>query len=400
MTRKIKQPEKIVIKDFDGDSVPEDFNFPSIGIENIDRALFNLFDNILNFEVTSAGKTIKVPVIFATGERFALTRRKNPIRDNNNTNILPLISIVREGIDIGPDQGGKKTAISFRAQPNYTIKRRLSEKDRQFQNFINKQGLKNQDNASSIGNFIDQSNKLIADVSKTASRRETSNLNFSKSASINLKPDIATNIFEIIQTPYPYFLSLSYNVTFWCQYMQQGNQMIEYLLNKIDVPGGEFSIKTDAGFELVAFIGNDISFDNNFDSMTDDERIIKYSFTLTIPGYLLNTSAPGLATQLRSYVSAPMIDFSYIQANSSVHVDQRPITKAEQREKHVLTDITAVDENELKRGQSNESVVGFVENPFSKDGSTELLKINTSDSRSGETVVSARIIKEIDRQYE
>ena len=95
-----------------------------------------------------------------------------------------------------------------------------------------------------------------------------------------------------------------------------------------------------------------------------------------------------------------MIDFSYIQANSSVHVDQRPITKAEQREKHALTDITAVDENELKRGQSNESVVGFVENPFSKDGSTELLKINTSDSRSGETVVSARIIKEIDRQYE
>ena len=400
MTRKPISPQKIKIKDFDGDNAPNDFSFPSIGIENIDRALFDLFDNILNFEVTSKGKTIKVPVIFATGERFALTRRKNPIRDNNNTNILPLISIVRENIDIGSNQGGKKTAISFRAQPNYTIKKRLSEKDRNFQNFINKQGLKNQDSASSTGNFIDTSSNLIADLNKTASRRETSNLKFSKNASINLKPEINTNIYEIIQTPYPYFLSMSYNVTFWCQYMQQGNQMIEYLLNKIDVPGGEFSIKTESGFELVAFIGENINFENNFDSMTDDERIIKYNFSLTIPGYLLNTVTPGLATQVRSYLSAPVIDFSYLQSSSPVHLDTRPLTDNEQNEKHVLSDIASVNEGKLKRGQSNEVIEGYVKNPFNNDGEVELLKINTSDSRSGETVVSARIIKEIDRQYE
>ena len=45
MTRNLIKPSKISIKDFDGDNVPEDFEFPSIGIENIDRALFNLFDN-------------------------------------------------------------------------------------------------------------------------------------------------------------------------------------------------------------------------------------------------------------------------------------------------------------------------------------------------------------------
>ena len=400
MTRKPIKSPKISIKDFDGDNVPEDFNFPAIGIENIDRSIFNLFDNILNFEVTSKGKTIEVPVIFATGERFALTRRKNPIRDRNNTNILPLISIVRENIDIGANQGGKKTAISFRAQPNYTIKKRLSEKDRNFQNFINKQGLKNQDSVSSTGNFIDQSNNLIADLSKTASRRETSNLKFSKNASVNLKPEINTNIYEIIQTPYPYFLTITYNVTFWCQYMQQGNQMIEYLLNKIDVPGGEFAIKTESGFELVAFIGDNINFENNFDSMTDDERIIKYNFNLTVPGYLLNTSTPGLASQVRSYLSAPIIDFAYLQSNSPVHLDRRPESDLEQTEKHVLTDITSTADGELKRGQSNEVIESYVPNPFSDEGTVEYLKINTRDSRSGESVVSARIIKEIDRQYE
>ena len=400
MTRKTIPASKIKIKDFDGNAVPEDFSFPSIGIENIDRALFDLFDNVLNFEVSSKGKTIKVPVIFATGERFALTRRKNPIRDSNNTNILPLISIVRENIDIGSEQGGKKTAISFRAQPNYTIKKRLSEKDRQFQNLINKEGLKNQDSVSSTNNFIDQSNNLIADLDKTASRRETSNLKFSKNASVNIKPNINTNIYEIIQTPYPYFLTMKYNVSFWCQYMQQGNQMIEYLLNKIDVPGGEFLMKTSEGYELVAFIGDNINFENNFDSMTDDERIIKYNFNITIPGYLLNTVTPGLATQVKSYLSAPIIDFSYLQANSAVVIDRRPETSQENIEKHVLSDIEAVNENDLKRGQSNESVESYVKNPFSESGSTEYLKVSTSDSRSGETVVSSRIIKEIDRQYE
>ena len=75
MAKKQIPPKKVLIKNFDGDNVPDNFEFPSIGIEDIDRTLFNLFDDILDFQVTSKGQTIDVPVIFATGERFALTRR-------------------------------------------------------------------------------------------------------------------------------------------------------------------------------------------------------------------------------------------------------------------------------------------------------------------------------------
>ena len=336
---KVRIPQKkIIIKDFDGNNVPDNFEFPSIGIENIDRAIFDLFENKLDFETTSKGTSKRVPVIFATGERFALTRRRNPLRDRNNTNILPLISIVRQNLDIGPQQGGKKTAIALRAQPNYTIKRRLSEKDRDFQNLLNKDSLRNQSNVATNNNFVDTGNKLIAQEGKISSRRNKQNLQFSNGATVSLKQDINTNIFEIIQIPYPYFVAMTYNVTFWCQYMQQGNQMIEFLLNKIDVPGGEFAIETKEGFELVAFIGDNINFENNFDAMTDDERIIKYSFDLTVPGYILNSRSPGLANQLRSYTSAPMIDFTYDDISSPVKLDYQPETKQEQLERHVLTD--------------------------------------------------------------
>lgn len=398
---KVRIPKKqVVIKDFDGNNVPEDFDFPSIGIENIDRAVFDLFETDLNFETTSKGVSKRVPVIFATGERFALTRRKNPIRDRNNTNILPLISIVRQNLDIGASQGGKKTAISLRAQPNYTIKRRLSEKDRNFQNLINKDSLKNQENVTSNNNFIDAPNQLTAKEGKITSRRNKQNLKFNESASVSLAPNINTNIFEIIQIPYPYFVAMTYNVTFWCQYMQQGNQMIEFLLNKIDVPGGEFAIKTKEGFELVAFIGDNINFENNFDNMTDDERLIKYSFDLTVPGYILNSKLSGLANQVRSYTSAPVIDFTYNDTGSPVTMDYQPETKQENLERHVLTDITNTETLKLQRGEENGTIERFVENPFTGEGTTEFLRVRNVNSRTGESVISSKIIKEIDRQYE
>ena len=102
MSKAPKPKGNKIISDFDGNNSPEDFTIPSIGIEDIDRAIFELFDKKLSFEVKSQGKLQKVPVIFAAGERFALTRRKNPLRDKDNALILPIISIARNDIDFSP----------------------------------------------------------------------------------------------------------------------------------------------------------------------------------------------------------------------------------------------------------------------------------------------------------
>jgi len=400
MTKKNIPQKRVLIKNFDGDNVPDDFELPSIGLEDIDRAVFNLFDKELQFEISSKGEVRSVPVIFSTGERFALTRRKKPLRDKNNANILPLISIVRQGIDTSPGQSGKGTAISFRAQPNYTIKRRLSDKDRSFQNLINKQGLKNQDNVKAKNNFVDVANELIAKEGHTTSRRKNTGYAFSPGAQINLKPQIDTNIYEIIQVPYPYFVALKYDITFWCQYMTQGNEMIEYLLTKLQVPGAEFSVKTDGGYELVIFMGESISFNNNFDSMSDDDRIIKYNFDMTVPGYILNTKTPGLPTQTRSFISAPFIDFTYNQVNSPVKVDYQPETNKETVTRHVLSDIANINELTVQRGEANEEIERFVNNPFANEGESEFLRIKNTNSRTGESIVSSRVVKKIDSQFE
>tara|TARA_R110000803_G_scaffold94802_2_gene162518 strand:- start:8563 stop:9762 length:1200 start_codon:yes stop_codon:yes gene_type:complete len=397
----VKKGDKI-IKKFDGDNPPEDFEFPSIGIEDIDRAVFKLFDKKLNFQTTQKKESKKVPVVFASGERFALTRRKNPIRDKNNALILPLISIIRNDIDFSPDQKGKGTAISFRNQPSYTIKNRLSKKDRNYQNVINKLGLTNQKNVSSRRAFVlnDVVPGNVANNDEQASRRNSNNISFSsQSGLINLDPSLGNNIFEIIDIPYPEFIAITYDITFWTQYIQQANQMMETLIFNFDGQGQEIAMQTDEGFDLIAFFDKSFSNGSNFDNYSDDERIVKNSISLTIPGYIINPKNPGIPNLARSYFSAPIINFGYQEQSSKIVENNQPERKEERFKKNVLQDLTNVEE-ENRRGDLTPVIQEKIINPFTGEETVQFSKIRHRNQRKGETVGSSLIIKDIENQNE
>ena len=388
-----------VIKDFDGNNAPEEFDIPAVGIEDIDRAIFELFDKKLSFEVKHKGSLQKVPVIFASGERFALTRRKNPIRDKENTLILPLISIMRQNIDFSPSQSNKRTAIAFREQENYVVKYRLSERDRKYQNIINKQGIKNQDNVSSEKHFLSNipSPGFGVQPDTVSTRRNSANIQFSASANVSLKENLGKNIFEVIQVPYPEFVAVTYDVIFWTQYMQQSNQMLETLLVNFTGQGEEIPMTTAGGYELVAFFSGPFSNSGtNLDDFTESERVIKHSFTVTIPGYIINPKHPGMPKMLRSYVSAPNLSFGIVLGDVEA-INYQPERKEETVKRHVLEDLTNIKEHELIRGESREVIQNTIVNPFSKSTKTEFSKIRTRNQRSGETVASSEIVEEVER---
>lgn len=388
-----------VIKDFDGNNAPEDFDMPSVGIEDIDRAIFELFDKKLSFEVKHKGTLQKVPVIFAAGERFALTRRKNPIRDRENTLILPLISIMRQNIDFSPSQNNKKTAIAFREQENYVVKYRLSDRDRKYQNIINKQGIKNQNNVSSKKHFLEEipTPGFSSQPGTISTRRSGTSERFSSLASVSLGEDLGKNIFEVIQAPYPEFVAVTYDVIFWTQYMQQSNQMLETLLVNFTGQGEEIPMITSGGYELVAFFSGPFSNSGtNLDEFTESERVIKHSFSVTIPGYILNPKHPGMPKMLRSYVSAPEISFGTYIGDPEV-INYQPERKSETVKRHALQDLTNIKEHELIRGESREVIQNTIVNPFTNSTKTEFSKIRTRNQRSGETVASAELIEEIER---
>ena len=124
----------------EGQNIPDDFYLPPCGLEDIDRALFDLFDKEIQFAISQNNETRKVPVIFATGERFALMKRNEPLRDENEAFILPLISIRRSGIDQAA--GFERLADTG----DLVIKRRLSSRDPIYQNLVNPQNIRNQEN--------------------------------------------------------------------------------------------------------------------------------------------------------------------------------------------------------------------------------------------------------------
>ena len=86
----------------EGNNIPSDFHLPSCGLEDIDKAFFDLFDQQLNFNIENKSKTLTVPVVFATGERFAIVKRRKPLRDQAGALILPVVAIRRSSIDQSP----------------------------------------------------------------------------------------------------------------------------------------------------------------------------------------------------------------------------------------------------------------------------------------------------------
>lgn len=394
--------KKVNVKN-EGENIPENFDFPQINIEEIDRAIFNLFDKEISFEVQYDGSNSKVPVVFASGERFALTRRKSPIRDNNNALILPIISISRGNFDISPGQNNLGTPIApYYAQPYY-IKHRLAESDRDYQNIINKMGIKNQDNVSSRNNFLssDISPGNVARPGRFSSRRPGNGLNFINKTDKGITDSLGKNIYEIIEIPYPDFISTTYSVIFWTQYVQQANQMIETLMNRF-APYKELITRTKNGYEVFVDLGDSISSETNFDNYTDDERVIKHSFDIKVGGYLLALDNKNLGTPFKSYYSAPEINFGYYDSNLHVVKKEKNDFEINSKEKFILSDLQDYDsvKENLQRGQSSEEYEKYVENPFDNSKQVKFVKVKLKNQRAGETVASLNDVRKIDNQFE
>ena len=385
-------------KGYEGFNVPN-YEIPSCGIEDVDRAVFNLYDKILAFEVTAKEQTTRVPVVFAAGERFALTRRQRPIRDKNNALILPVIAIKRGAIGYKTEAEAGGTPISFRQTTDYVIRKRLAETDRDYQNIINKLSIKNQSNVSSRANFllndISPGNSNIPD--KFASRRNGTGISFGSGGKLAFPIDdnLNNNIYEIITVPYPIFIQVNYNVVFWCQYMQQMNQMLETMLIKTTGIGREFQMTTDKGYKFTAFLQGSFTSNDNFDEYSGDERIVKCSFDIRVPAYILAPKHPGLGTPFRSFQSAPTINFEINQINQDVN--EKPIipgSEAATRE-FILSDVNLInDDGTTNQSRSESSLQTVVET----SGKKKYENLVYRDPKAGESIEYGRIVKKIEQQ--
>ena len=387
---------------YEGTNVPEDFSIPPVGIEDIDRAIFDLFNTRLAFETKVNNQTSKVPVIFAAGERFALTRRDNPLRDNNNVLILPLISIKRGTIGHKTQADVFGTAISIRKTGDYYIKKRLDSSDRDYQKIVNNLRLKNQKDVAARSHIAvsDTSPGTQANAGEVASRRSGGPQSFRDPQKFNLlSNDLINNIYEFITVPYPKFVGITYNIIFWTQYMQEMNQLIESFMMKFDGQAPEFVLETNKGYTFTAFVQNTFSNNDNFDDFTSDERIIKMSLDIKVPGYIIAPEHPGLPSPYRRFVSAPQINFEIWEQNAQLVAEPLLKNADEIVDRFALTDVVPMNSegHELtRRGEEKLRVIENIQNPFNGQAATKYLKVTSRVPKAGETIFTSQKIKKID----
>jgi hypothetical protein len=281
-----------------------DLTIPSCGIEDVDRALFGLFDKEIGLQVNTAEGPKPVPVIVAAGEKWSVLKNGKALRDKNGSLILPLITIVKQDVvqTLDHDIAGRG---SNQAMGEVTIKRRLSQKDRGYQALINKLFLRGQSGVAV------QSGDGPLDEQVVTSRDIGS---LSEDPTINdggyLVGDRRDNIFEVITLPTPQYVTLRYELTLWTQYQQQMNEVIESIISSYMPQVRGWRLDTPKGYWFNAYVTSDeFKSQDNVDDMTKQERIVKRTFNVEVPAFILASTAPGVPVPIRRHISNPFVSF-------------------------------------------------------------------------------------------
>jgi hypothetical protein len=302
----ITQGQQPLPTGYPGSGPVSDFVIPSVGIEDVDVAIFNLFDKELPIQVSGEGheNSKKVPVVFAGGEKWAMLKRNKPLRDKSNTLILPIITIGRTGLSQTASEDLVGRGINQKTG-EIIIKRRLDKSDRVYQNLINRTLLKNQSNLAV--NPIDAINNQLSTTSAVGDMSEIQTV---KSGGYLSGKRDTKNVYETIVVPSPQFITATYEVIVWTQYTHHMNQVLETIMSSFLPQVQGWRIDTASGYWFVAQMEDgSLAPETNFDDMSQGERLIKHKFNIKVPAYILASSAPGVPIAVKKYVSAANVTF-------------------------------------------------------------------------------------------
>lgn len=240
------------------DDQRKEIEFEPITIETIDRAVKEWFDKTVDAHcMTPTKESSKVPVIFSTGERYAL--RKKGIRDKNGMLILPLISVRRTSFDNDPNMQSLGVQV-----PELVISRRIAPK----------------------------SNTISNNIQRISS------------AGIPIYGPGPGAVYEFASIPFPTRHIITYELTIQASYTRQMNVILEKLFFEMDQRNSfvapfenEFrhtsrndqhdeAQKIKGGY-VVGFFDSAVSDGSNTDEFTDAERIIRYSTQFVVPAALI-----------------------------------------------------------------------------------------------------------------
>ena len=229
----------------------EHYIMPST-LENIDLALYEWVNETLNIHTISNEGWKKVPVIWSNAERAFMIKNFKDRRDDEGTLVYPLITIERTSVEKNLSKKGSFGVNLFR---NPDVKGGVIAISKQIQQEKTKEFV----NADTL--------------------RITGKSNFPKQQRTN------TAVYEILYTPYPTYLDMTYDITLRTEYLQQMNEIVVPFMTRT---GGinSFLLKKN-GHQYETFLQSNFNLESNASSLNDQERIFTTKVQIKVLGYLL-----------------------------------------------------------------------------------------------------------------
>jgi PKD repeat protein len=198
----------------------------SVGIKDIDEAIFYYFQNVIKPTVIQNAELLPVPVIYASPEKMKSYQKDGYYRDQNGKIQAPLIAFKRDSID-----------------KNRTIANKLDA-----------------NNPNNFGVFTKKYNPKNA---------------YDNFHVLNNRVPVKTHYAVVM----PDYLTITYSFTVFTYYVEQLNKIIEAIEYASDAYWGDPQL-----FQFRAMID---SFNFQTELNVNDERMIRSTFTVKLNGYIV-----------------------------------------------------------------------------------------------------------------
>lgn len=221
----------------------------TVGIQDIDEAIFYYFDNVIRPFVYQNGQRIAVPVIYGSPERWKAVQKDGYYRDKNGKIMMPLIMIKRNTIT-------KNRSITNKLDANFPHLYTSWQKSYNSSNFYS--------NFNALNNRV-QTKQFVA----------------------NVVPD---------------YVTITYDVSIQTYYMEQLNKIVEACEYASDSYWGNP--------ERFKFMSRIDSFNTVNELNQGEERSVRSTFTINMYGYIIPDVIQKDLSAIKKYNSRSKVIFS------------------------------------------------------------------------------------------
>ena len=226
MSKPLPRKQRVLNRGYLYTRTADDVGSLSVNLVDIDSAILYYFDKVIKPSVEENGEQIKVPIMYASPERWSSIQKTGFLRDKKRQIITPVIAYRRTSIEkdesIPQDKLDANNPHLF-----YTFEKKFSQTNRY-------------DNLSAqIG---------------TVPQKEYYNVSF------------------------PDYVTLTYDFIIWTSYIEQMNNIVEKVVYSDGAYWGDP--------EKLRFRSRVESF-SDVTELSDSERLVKTNFSVTLRGYLL-----------------------------------------------------------------------------------------------------------------